>query len=110
MSARSAAAGRLAFCLRKAVRTAAYSLVRTWALVRNRTSRAAKYWAKPATRSSTASRPREKAVRRQRRERKRAMITRAHCGAACDSCVEQVPDATHRLDQLELLIAELLQK
>src|SRR2546430_15231208 len=108
MSARSATAGRFTFCLRKAVRTAAYSLVSTWALLRNRTSRAAKYWAKPPTRSSTARRLRKKDVRRQRRDRKRAMIHRALRGAACGSCFEPVSDAPHRLDQLVLLVAELL--
>src|SRR2546426_4909322 len=108
MSARSVAAGRVAFCLRNALKTALYSLTSTSALVRKRTSRAAKYWATPAASSNTASRPRYTNVSRHRNERKRDMISRAYRGATRGSCLDPVPDSPHRLDQLVLLIPQLL--
>src|ERR1700680_1765655 len=108
MSARSAPAGRLAFCLRKAVKTALYSLTSTSALVRNRTSRAAKYWATPAASNKTASSARYTNVSRQRSERKRDIVRRAPRGATAGSCLDPVPDSPYRLDQLVLLIAKLL--
>jgi len=54
----AAAGGRLAFCLRKPLKTALYSLSSTSALLRKRTSRAAKYCAVPPASSRTASKPR----------------------------------------------------
>src|SRR6266487_19635 len=110
MSARSAAAGRLALALRKAVKTALYSLASTSALVRNSTSRAAKYWATPPASSSTARRPKYRNVSRQRSERKRDMTSRAGRGATHGSCLDPVPNSPDRLDQLVLLIAEFLPK
>src|SRR6266550_6161652 len=108
MSARSAAAGRLALALRKAVKTALYSLASTSAFVRNSTSRAAKYWATPPASSSTARRPKYRNVSRHRSERKRDMTSHAGRGATHGSCLDPVPDSPDRLDQLVLLIAEFL--
>src|SRR5256886_8300456 len=108
MSARSAAAGRLALALRKAVKTALHSLATTSPLARNRTSRAAKYWATPPASSNTARRPRDRNVTRHRSERKRGMTSRADRGATDGACFDTVSDSPDRLDQLVLLIPQLL--
>src|SRR2546421_379482 len=102
------ATGRLPLALRKAVKTALYSLASTSALVRNSTSRAAKYWATPPASSNTARRPRYRNVSRHRSERKRDMTSRADRGATYGSCLDPVSDSPDRLDQLVLLIPQLL--